>query len=299
MGKSDMVLFNLSRWIAKEVTGSGDRDMKIYIIGPPAAGKSKTAIALALKLKKWLSWYIHKDFLHGDEFFKMDKDHLAIIDSNDLFRMMTTYPPMYQVRIVDDCGNTEGFDSRQSMSRKNGGLNSIWSTNRTRHCITIVTLHDTAFSDKRQVLLADIVIDLRDYYQSGRFRMARLYKIKMDKHRASGDRGAKMCRFMTYENGQWVTQESLACELPPKEICQEYDKMRAIKDKENTEKVYNSFNEAQKMQEQNCSIPCCPVCFKTDIRYSKKEDIRYCRNCGSIVPKPKYTEVGGSMANIL
>lgn len=275
-----MTLFNLSRWIAKEVTGAGDRDIKIYIIGPPASGKSKTAVALALKIKKWLSWYLYKDFEHQDEYFKFDSEHLAIISSDDLLKMMMTYPPMYQIRIVDDCGNTRGFDSRKSMSHENSDINSIWSTNRTRHCITIVTLHDFNFSDRRQVLIADIVIDLRGYTQSGRFRMAKIYKIGMDKS-SNGNRGVRLTRFMTYENGQWVTQESLACELPPADICKQYDELRAAKDKENTEKAYQKYQTANSDKEVKDTRPRCTSCNSPRLYHGKK--VTRCLNCGKVL----------------
>jgi len=274
-----LTLFNFGRWVAKEITGSGDRDMKIYVIGPPGSGKSKTALRLALSIRKWISWYIHKDFEHGEEYFKLDNEHLAVISSEDLFKMMTNYPPMYQIRIADDCGNTAGFDSRQSMSRKNMDLNSIWSTNRTRHCVTIVTLHDLNFNDLRQVMLADVVIDLRDYYQSGRFRMAKLWKIKMTE-RSKGNRGAQLARFMTYERGAWVVQESLACEMPPLDVVEGYDKIRAAKDKENTLRVQNMLSQYNaEMQDMN-NKPKCVACGSKDVRAIKEG--RKCRVCGYI-----------------
>jgi ribosomal protein L37AE/L43A len=279
-----MTLFNLSRWIAKEITGVGDRDMKIYIIGPPGSGKSKTALRLAQAIGKWVSWYKHKDFDHADDYFKLDGEHLAVISSDDLYNMLTTYPPMYQVRIADDCGNAAGFDSRQSMSRKNMDLNSIWSTNRTRHCVTIVTMHDLNFNDLRQVLLADIVIDMREWYQAGRFRMAKLWKIRMVE-RSKGNRGALLARFMTYEHDRWVVQESLACEMPSPEVVKAYDEIRAIKDKENTERVQKMLLNIKDEMQTTVSKPKCVRCKGTDVRVIK-EGLK-CKTCG-------YIEIGAT-----
>jgi hypothetical protein len=271
-----LTLFNFSKWIAKQVTGPADRDMKIYIIGPPGSGKSKTALSLALKTRKWLSWCVYKDFKHEEEFFKIDGDHMAVIDSDDLFKMMTKYPPMHQIRIVDDCGNTEGFNSRRSMSEKNVDINSIWSTNRTRHCITIVTLHDTAFNDKRQVLLADIIIDLRKFYQVGRYRMAKLYRIRMGE--SNFNRGVNFSRFMTYERGTWITQESIACEMPPADVCKAYDDIRAVKDKANTEKVFKKYEATNAIKTASDNRPKCPNCGSVQLYFGTR-DTR-CNKCG-------------------
>ena len=276
-----MVLFNLSKWIAKQVTNESDRDMKIYIIGPPGSGKSKTALSLALKIAKWLSWYNFHDFTHVANFFKLDCGHLAVIDSDDLMDMMLTYPELNQIRISDDCGSAKGFNSRTSMSNENIDANSIWSTNRTRRCVTIVTLHDTSFNDLRQVLLSDIVIDLRNFYQVGPFRMAKLWHIKMDK-RSNGNRGTKFVRFMTYERGEWVTQESLACMLPPADIDKQYNEIRAEKDKQNSMKIQEKYNNFKKEKEVVDNRTRCPECTSIQVKWREKTNDYKCGKCGKI-----------------
>lgn len=280
-----MTLFNLGRWIAGHLTGSGDRDMKVYIIGPAGSGKSKTALALAMSIAKWLSWHIYGDIKHTDKFFKLDKWHLAVIDGDDLITLMTSYPPRFQVRVVDDCGNTRGFNARRSMSREAEDINSIWSTNRTRRCCTIVTLHDLSFSDLRQALLSDVVIDLRDYVQQGSFRMAKLYKIKMGSKRG-GDRGVKLSVFATYDCGRLVTQERIACMMPSDEICREYDKIRAEKDRKNTEKVYEKYSKkhlastAQPTPKRHKVT--CPYCDRKGAAWRVKTKDYHCFQCGKI-----------------
>jgi ABC-type dipeptide/oligopeptide/nickel transport system ATPase component len=102
-----LVLFNLARWIAKEVTGPKNTDKKIFIVGPGGSGKSMTGVRLARAVARWISYYNHNGiFAHDKEYFEFDKDHIAIISTKDLLHVMTNRLKKNSVKIIDDCGVT-------------------------------------------------------------------------------------------------------------------------------------------------------------------------------------------------
>jgi hypothetical protein len=233
-----------------------------------------TGLALATAVAKWISYYNHDgDLGHASEYFSFDPDHIAVIDTEDLIHLMTQYPKKNSVRVIDDCGAAIGFTNRRSMSRESLDTMSIYGTNRVRNCATIICVQDTSFTDLRMRLLANEIIDLRDFYQSGPLRFGRLWKIKMDNTRKGG---VKLCRFMTYEHGEWVTQERIATFLPPEDLMAQYNELRERKDRENTEKLYEKYQ--GKEEEVDDDRERCPECGSPKLYHGKKHTT--CRGCG-------------------
>lgn len=268
-----MALFNLARWIAKEVTGNKNVDKKIFIVGPAGSGKSMTGLTLAWAVALWISFFNHGDFKHAKEYFSFDPEHIAVISTTDLIKLMTNYPKKNSVRIIDDCGASVGFTSRRSMSKENLDLVSIYGTNRVRNCVTIICVQDTNFTDLRMRMLANVIIDLREYTQSGPLRMGKLWNIKMDDTRRGG---WKKCRFMTYDKGEWVTIESIACFMPPDDLLKQYNELRELKDKENTELMSAKYNPKV---EATLDKPRCPQCASVKVRYRPRYKTYICK-CG-------------------
>lgn len=272
-----MTLFNLAKWVAKEVTGNKNVDKKIYVVGPAGSGKSMTGLSLANACAKWISFYNHDDFKHASKYFKFDEDHIAVINTDDFIKLMTSYPEKNSVRIIDDCGAAVGFTSRRSMSKENLDIVSIYGTNRVRNCVTIICVQDTNFTDKRMRMLADVIIDMRNYSQNGPLRMGKLWHIRMVDDRKGG---YKKCRFMTYECGQWVTQESVACFMPPDDLLRQYNELRTAKDMENTGMLNRKY--AHKEEDNSGKMKC--VCGSINLYKTKKG--WKCKRCGQIIPLP-------------
>jgi ribosomal protein S27E len=281
-----MTVFNYARWVAKEITGPKNIDKKIFIVGGAGDGKSMTAITLARAIAKWLSYYIYGDFTHSEEFFSLEKEsiakHIAVISTDDLIKLMTTPAEKNSIRIIDDCGTSIGFTNRRSMSSESLDIASIYGTNRVRNGVLIIPVQDANFTDIRMRMLANEIIDLTDYYQEGPFRMAKLWKIKKDRN--SKDGYVKR-RFMTYEHGQWVTQESIACYMADTQDVGTYDKLRVFKEDENAQKIYSKYNMMKNEKEMKMQREKCPQCGSTRLYYGKNNSVR-CNACGKYLSHP-------------
>jgi hypothetical protein len=282
-------VFNFARWVAKQITNNKKNiDIKIFIVGPAGSGKSMTGLTLALLLDKYVAYFVYgKDeyMKHIGEFFSFDPNHIAIINTQDLIHVMTTMLCKHSIKVIDDCGAAEGFTSRRSMSTANIDIASIYGTNRVHNGVTIYCVQDTTFTDVRMRKLANVVIDLTNYVEVGNdkigvVRMAQLRKIRMDKKAKSG---INECRFMTYENGQWVTQESIACFMPPAEFKDKYDKMRNLKEAENSKAINEKYSLIIKQEETENEKPRCPYCNSTQLYYSEKKNVTKCKGCGRLV----------------
>jgi hypothetical protein len=276
-------MFNFSRWVARQVTDPKKNvDQKIFIVGPAGSGKSMAGLALAQAVSKWISFYNHEGNLsHASEYFSFDEDHIAVIDNQDLIRLMTTYPKRNSVRIIDDCGAATGFTNRRSMSTENLDLVSIYGTNRVRNCVTIVCVQDTNFTDIRMRVLANEIIDLRDWFQQGPLRFGKLWRIRMDN---KAKRGFREVRFMTYTHGQWSTCECIACNLPTPSLIAQYDELRERKDRENTLRLSEKYNTTK--EKNNYNKERCPKCGSAELRYRQKTHDWKCKPRGHIFTTP-------------
>jgi predicted RNA-binding Zn-ribbon protein involved in translation (DUF1610 family) len=125
--------------------------------------------------------------------------------------------------------------------------------------------------------LADVIIDLTDWYQYGPFRIGRLRKIRMDK---TSKIGIKEVRFMTYQHGEWVTQENIACEMPDPETKIIYDDMREKKEAENSKAINEKYNKMLAKDEAENNRPTCPNCGSVQYKWIKKLNHYHCNGCG-------------------
>jgi hypothetical protein len=277
-----MTLFNYSKWVARQITNkSKNVDKKIFIIGPAGSGKSKTGLTLAVAIARWVSYYVYGDFDHWKEFFNFDPDHVAVIDTSDLVALMIKKLKRFSIKIVDDCGTAEGITARRSMSQANLDTVSIYGTNRTDNGVTIICVQDTSFTDKRMRMLADEVIDLNEFVQQGPVRIGKLWKVRMDRN---SKYGMRLCRFMTYNNGQWVTIEGIACFMPDQPghgIDGEYNKLRKTKQDAQSEKMSSKYKKIEQDIEIQNERQKCPYCNSIQLRQRSKG--LKCEKCGRYV----------------
>lgn len=276
-----MTLFNYAKYVAKEITSTKNCDKKIIISGPAGAGKSMSGIKLAQSIAKWIPYWLIKRYgivSKPEDFFKFDDDHIAIIDNDDLRKLMIKKLVRYSIKIADDCGTTEGVTSRRSMSDANLKTISIYGTNRTDNGVLIICVQDTTFIDKRLRMLANEVIDLSNWYQAGPVRIGQLRKIRIDNN---AKYGIGLRKFRTYEHGRWVSQESIAYMMPDDATKKLYDEKRKEKQEAQTARILEELENKDKKEIEDESKLKCPKCGngnKSKIYNGKKN--KSCYSCG-------------------
>jgi hypothetical protein len=242
--------------------------MKIFITGPPAGGKSMTGVRLAKAIDRWCGYYVYGNFEHAGDFFTLDENHIAVIDTVDLMILMTNRLRRFSIKIADDIGGAEGIDSRTSQSKSNINLTRVLKTNRTQNGVLLCCFQDDMDVDRRLRKIANIEINLNEYQESGSFRIAKLRKIQ--KNEDNRNTGIKFTRFMTYEHGEWVTVESIAVDLPDPESKKIYDEIRERKEIENTNALNAQYVQAKQQKNKSDTKPHCPHCGSIQLSYRTK-----------------------------
>jgi hypothetical protein len=148
----------LARIIARRITEE-NLDVTIVIVGAKGKGKSWFALALAEAIARELSIIKYGDESHWHEFWNYKED-TAIIDDDDILRLLKKETPKNHIKVLDDVGYSEGIDSRKWKSRANDEATSTVSINRTENGVTIYTSQSHFFIDKKIRLLLTFYIEI-------------------------------------------------------------------------------------------------------------------------------------------
>lgn len=289
-----MVLFNFPRWVVKRILDKKkNADTKILIIGPAGSGKSMAGVTLGEQVDKWIVQSINEvqgigAAEHG-EYFNVDWEHMAIIDDKDLVKLMVKPLKKHSVKVADDCGAAEGVNARRSMSKKNIDLIRIYGTNRTERGVLIICVQDDSFIDKRLRMLANIIIDLREWYSEFvpgldggdeiEIRFAKLYKIVMDNTQKYSIQTKK---FQVHQHGKMARVETIALVLPSDNGKSNYDMMRTEKQEAETSKVLAEI-EAQDAPKDTGKKKCPDCGWTSSVKYFKRTKTWQCTHCDKIL----------------
>jgi hypothetical protein len=279
-------VWSYAQYVAKQVTGPKNIDKKIFIVGDAGDGKSVTGLMLAIRIAFWIAYYVNLNLIKQnkpptakpEDYFTLDKDHIACIISEDLIHVATVELPQHSIKILDDLGSALGFTNRRSMSGENLDMVSIIGTNRVKNGVTIYCVHTEDFADVRVKLLANEKIDMTDYVQSpGGYRIGKLYKMKRVKKNKSVE-----CKFGFWSNGEYCTIEGIICFMPGQTDNDRYSNMRVKKEQHNTSTIREKYKRIAQAEEIKNEKPRCPHCNSTKLYHSKKGTVR-CNGCGKYI----------------
>jgi ribosomal protein S27E len=94
----------------------------------------------------------------------------------------------------------------------------------------------------------------------------------------------KFPRLKLHENYNHIVYSNILCFPPSPDLLSYYNEFRETEAMRLREKARG---EKEEVESNVNTVPTCPKCFKTDLRYSKREKVVYCRSCGAIVEDKK------------
>jgi hypothetical protein len=150
------VTLDLVKYIVDEMTGPGDGDMSILIVGQRGSGKSDLALDIIDGVRDELADRLKKPQL---EFFDPQKDIGVMLEEN-LLRVLASNVEDYHIKFLDDIGFSKGFNSRKHASKENDATTSLFGISRTKRGLLICTVQSHMFVDNKLRSLFKMYIEV-------------------------------------------------------------------------------------------------------------------------------------------
>jgi hypothetical protein len=136
--------FNLAEDLARRVTGSGNLDATILLVGERGSGKSEAALGLAEGTMKAINRLMPNRSLN--DIFDWQRD-IAVIDPKNTLKVLNAPRPKSSIVLLDDM--SVSIDSRKHQSRENIENSHVWITMRSLRQVVIGTTISGSLIDKR------------------------------------------------------------------------------------------------------------------------------------------------------
>jgi ribosomal protein S27E len=273
--------FNLAEDLAKRVTGSGNLDATILLIGERGSGKSEAALGLAEGTMNAISKLSPNRSLK--DIFDWQRD-IAVIDLKNTLKVLNAPRPKSSIVLLDDM--SVSIDSRKHQTKENIDNSHVWITMRSLRQVVIGTTISGSLIDKRARDNFAYVILMKPkkpydhiFGQNKGVRMGDLRGV----YRNELNDQIRFPRIKGKEHGNNVVYNNIYCFPPGEDLLKYYNEFRESEAERLRQIAGNEQPHQETKKQKNSYILTCPKCFKTDIRYSRKEKISYCRTCGTII----------------
>lgn len=208
--------FSLSSYFVSIITGKQNSDVMCNIAGKKGAGKSYSSIELARICGIRTAIEIDNDPSKWKDYFDIERN-VAIMDIDKLIDMLSS-DAKYQSNISDDTGVVIG--AKKFRSDDNQLIDDVFVVNRTQNNIYLSSSPESKHVDRQARDLPEHQIDFQ-------------------KNKALMDNGYSICKYFQkvtdpktsesyHRYHYWKNAKVLRCLIPkpPKEMCDEYDKLR-------------------------------------------------------------------------
>lgn len=218
--------FSLSAHFVDITCGKYNQDVMAVLSGKKGAGKSYSTITIAYNCAKRTAIKLDNDVSKWKDYFDVERN-MAVMDSDKMVDILTS-KEKHQVIISDDSGVVNG--ARKFMSEENQLINNVMVVNRTLNNIYLSSAPESKHIDRQA----------RDLPE---------HQIDFIRNRAGMATGFATCKYFEkitnpktsesyYQYPYWRNMKILRCviEKPPKELSDEYDRLREIgRDKKQAE----------------------------------------------------------------
>lgn len=217
--ESNAERFSLSAYWVGITTGDYNSDVAANFTGKKGSGKSYSCLEIARMCAIRTSIKLNNDDgAAWKDYFDVERN-VAVMDAEKLMEILTSNEK-YQVIIGDDVGTIQG--ARQYRSEQNQAMNNVFVVNRTLRNIYMSSAPETKHVDRQARDLPEHQLDFQrnDALMSIGFACAKLFtkvtdpKTSESYHKYHYWRTAKVARILIPK--------------PPKEMCDEYDRIREI-----------------------------------------------------------------------
>lgn len=239
--------FNLVKFIVDEMTGSGDGDVSILIVGSRGSGKSDLALDIIDGVSEELALRLQGNEAKWKDYFDPAKDCGIMLDDN-LLKILAAKVDDYHIKFLDDIGFSKGFNSRKHASSENDATTSLFAINRTNRGLLVCTVQSHMFVDNKLRSLFKVYIEVNgphDWEDSLNF--SGLHKITLHPRDNSKPIHFPHPREYDKEDNHKIIYTTLASGMAKPEIRDVYSPMRkAVVDMVNDEKFGKLFKNDEK-----------------------------------------------------
>jgi len=198
--------------IAKIICGKNKQHAIISITGLTGAGKSYTAITIALMIAMYVVQI--KGGKLSDYF---DMTRVGVINASEIRRILDKMNDKFSINILDDIG--VGLNNRKWQSKQNILMNDIVQTFRINSNVLILTSPAEGLMDKVVRERAHYLIEMQTPFFDLELTQAKIFKNTPAEH------GKKIYHQFVQDSDNCKVKRNFFPK-PPQEYCDEYDRKR-------------------------------------------------------------------------
>lgn len=157
---------------ARRICGKHNKDIKLFIVGPQGSGKSRSAIALGIRLSEEVSGLIGGN---PEDYFPTDLSHVYIGDPESHAEALK-HIKKHCIYVLDDAGVS--INARNFMTAYNKSLNDIFQTVRTDNAVIIINAPDSFLIDNVPRTLVSHYAEVSESQHSMGFNLLKIFKLE-------------------------------------------------------------------------------------------------------------------------
>jgi predicted Zn-ribbon and HTH transcriptional regulator len=210
----------LSQMFAERVTGKTNKDVLFMLVGERGSGKSYSLLRIAINTAMEIAKIKDGDTGKWQKYFGLQ--NVSVIQEEDLEERMMNLTK-HNVYVLDDAG--VGWDSRDFATKTNKRLNHIVQVCRTANTVLLISVPDPFLIDKVPRSLVRYYGEVSEQIHEYGISLLKVFQnVRLFRE------GKTLTMHMPW--GYKTTARRFIVTAPPKEMADEYEKIRDQKARE-------------------------------------------------------------------